>query len=308
MSCNTNVSENTGTDITPNQVIQKINNSENIQFVDKTITGNIDFTEIENIFVRSNAIGIAEINSAITFINCNFKDSIIAFEVVDEFATICYFNKPVTFINCTFDKNINFRQSTFKDNVEFSGCTFADETRFEGVFFNGNENNFRESTFEKLAKFTNATFSGDISFMNSVFNADAGFNNCFFDKNANFGACNYSEMANFGNIEVRGYFRANYSIYYKKAYFQDCIFNGKVEAVKINSKGDFVFAQNIFRNDANFNNSVFTGNFNFSKNLFIENKCSFEDIKVAKVSKIEIDDNKTLNSNLKSIDIEIISE
>jgi Pentapeptide repeats (9 copies) len=308
-SCNS--SETTSTisgEITGNNIISMINNQEKINFVDQTITGNIDFSAITNTYTKNPTIAICEINSPITFANCHFTDSIIGFKVAENYAYTANFMKPVTFINCTFDKNINFRQAVFNDVVEFSGCTFNDEARFEGSVFYANNTYFHESTFEKLAKFTNSSFYGDVSFMNAVFNSDAGFNNCFFNRNANFGACNYKEMANFGNIEVRGFFRMNYSIYKQKAYFQDCIFDGKIEAVKINSNSNFVFSRNACNSYVDFNNSAFSGIANLSENYFIEGKTNFDYIQKSVDCEIITADNKSISTSDVKIEFQIIVE
>lgn len=306
MSCSETES-NLG-EITGNKIISMINNQQKIDFVDQTITGNIDFSEITNTYTKNPTISICDINSPMTFVNCHFTDSIIGFKVAKNYAYTANFTKPVTFINCTFDKNINFRQAIFNDVVEFSSCTFNDEARFEGTVFYANNTYFHESTFEKLAKFTNSSFYGNVSFMNAVFNSDAEFNNCFFNRNASFGACNYYGMANFGNIEVRGFFRINYSIYKQKAYFQDCIFNGKIEAVKINSNSNFIFNKNTCNSYVDFNNSAFSGIANLSGNYFIEGKTNFEYIQKSDDCEITTTDNKSISTNEMKIEFQVIAE
>ena len=294
---NTATPKNIADNISANNIILKINNEENIEFVDKTINGNLDFSTISDTYTRNPTIAVAEINSSITFINCHFTDSIIGFKVANDYAYITNFKKNMTFIDCTFDKNINFRQAVFNDIVEFSRCIFKDEVRFEGAVFYANNTYFHESTFEKLAKFTNASFYGDVTFMNAIFESDASFNNSFFNKNGNFAGCNYSEMANFGNIEVRGFFRINYSIYEQKVYFENCTFFGKIEAVKINSKSNFYFCKNDCRSFADFNTSIFDGKINISENFFITETTNFQDITISENCEVENQNNKSLNTN-----------
>jgi len=304
--CNSSETKVNAGEISSKYIITKINKTENIEYVDKTITGVLDFSTISNKYTRNPAIEVAEINSAITFVNCHFTDSIIGFRVADAYADITKFTKSVTFIKCTFDKAVLFRQNEFNDIVEFSNCTFNDETRFEGVSFNNNNVYFHETTFEKRTKFTNATFSGNVTFMNAVFNSNFDFNNVHVKQNANFSACNFKMQANFGNTGIDGFLRLNYSIFDKKAYFQNCFFFGAIEAVKIVSKENFIFSRNTCYSYVNFENSNFSNNVEFSNNYFFKGKTTFENMTKSDSTIVNQENNHIFTDEIIHFDFKIL--
>ncbi len=278
-SCKTESKPKVSDEVQAEKIIEKINKSQNIEYVAKKISGNLDFTKSTSRYSQSAQIGVIDINSALTFINCTFTDSIIGFSTEDKFAYLSNFNKTVTFINCTFEKPVLLRQNRFKDIVEFTNCHFDENTHFEGSTFSGDNTYFKENIFNKNARFTNTNYYGNVIFMNNGFASNAYFNNCFFNRNSNFSSSSFSSTVTFENSEFRGFWRLNYSVFSKKAYINNCKLDGKLDAVKIISKENFIFSENKCNDKIIFEQSTFRGRFEFANNNLFEEKNIFEDAK-----------------------------
>lgn len=290
-SCNkNNFAKNT---IDAISIINQINKGENIELVDKTISGKLDFTTIKKKHRKSPFIFVTYVPVSITFVNCTFTDSISAYKEAEKFAYITEFQGSVTFLKCTFEKSVNFRQTNFIGDIDFSGSTYNEDLKFVGTYFLGQNNYFRDSKFNANAQFSNSNFVGDVIFMNSMFSNKAEFNNCYFSKNVNFSSCTYSKVANFENIYVNGYFKTNYNVYNDKVFFTNCKFNGRLEMVKINSKLNFNFSNNICNDFVNMNAAFFDGIFTFEHNLFNYVKNDFEKIATSETCKTQITNNLT---------------
>jgi hypothetical protein len=104
--------------------------------------------------------------------------------------------------------------------------------------------------------------------MNNVFWNIAAFNNCYFNRNVNFSSCNFKQTANFENNEVRGFFKANYSVFADKTLFYNSKFFGLVQFYKINSKKNFVFSKNTSFDKTDFNQAFFDGTLQIKENSF----------------------------------------
>ena len=172
LGCNTQTSNNFGDEVTAEQIVEMINTQQNVLLVDKTIKGNLDFTKTNNKYARTQNVIIADIESSITFVRCEFEDSITAFtsdkETKKGYLTI--FEKNLTFSECVFREEVNLRQVEIKGLANFSKSTFEKTASFEGAVFRHHKNFFNNSTFNGEAKFTHSSFYGQVTFMNAVFN------------------------------------------------------------------------------------------------------------------------------------------
>ncbi len=300
LSCNSQ--KNNGKDKTDSNIILKyIQQGKDVFLANKKINGIIDFSDIPLSYSQTQKIAIIEINSALTFINCKFSDSIKIFAPKENHAYITHFNKPVTFINCEFSGHFNFRQAVFNNEVIFAQCKFNDEAHFEGVVFNTHNIDFKETSFNAKAKFTSSEFYGNLNFMSSKFYANAEFNNCFFNRNVNFASCDFKKLANFANIETRGYFKANYSIFSDKAYFNNAVFYKEVNFVKISSKKNFVFTKNNCLNKVDFSNAYFDNNLTLKNNIFKTGFTEFNNVEITDSCKTITNDNKIFNFELMEV-------
>ncbi len=276
------------------KIARIINKKKAIVFVDKNISSTIDFTRNKNKYTQTPSLEISDIQSPLTFVNCKFSDSIIAFRIHKNYATKTTFNKTITFINCKFSKYLNFRQSEFKEAVIFVNCTFSGEAHFEGSIFKGIQNEFKESSFEKICNFNSTNFSGNANFMNCVFYSNANFSNARFKEDVNFSACNFQDLTIFQNTLFKGETRFNYTVFDKKTFFINCQFEGNTKFHKIISKQNFRFERNICAKKFDLSSATFYTNFIFKDNHFNHLEFNLKKTNISDSCKTQIKNNYEL--------------
>ena len=186
-------------------IIESIRDGEAVQFQYKTITNDLDFTELcdkdsalpeKEETVMEKVLGIfvdinieenqevqCDIEVQIEFIDCTFQDRVVGW-VNDEENAISY-------------------NAVFQDKVEFSNCNFKDEFLFKYSKFNG-KTNFSENKFKKAALFKYADFIQSVSFAKSIFSKEANFKYTSFPQRANFSGSHFNNTANFKYTTIDG--------------------------------------------------------------------------------------------------------
>jgi len=137
---------------------EQLKNGTNIYFENKTISTDLNFTNLLQPVVESNGINRCYVNSAITFKQCTFKGKITGYATDQSGkSTMTYFQKSVTFIDCIFEDDINLRGAIFSAPANFQGCSFVKKADFQECHFYTdallNETKYREEAF-----FQNAVF------------------------------------------------------------------------------------------------------------------------------------------------------
>ncbi len=223
--------------------LQNAQKNKNIVFVNQTFDEKIDFTQLKA-HIISKGLKVVDVKANITFINCRFKDSVIAFGQKGNFTIQTVFEGNLTFENCYFEKPVIFRQSKFYKDVKFKSDTFAGEVSFEGGIFLMPVN-FSENIYKKAAKFTSANFKSKVNFMNSNFEDLANFNNANFRDIVNFSASKFYGYTNFYNLTTED-FLINYSHFYGLTFFNNGRFSGRAEFIKIQADSIFEMKNNLF--------------------------------------------------------------
>lgn len=138
----------------------------------------------------------------------------------------------------------NFRGAEFGDNFSFAFCKFGAFPDFSKSKF-GAWANFEYSEFGTHARFSNTTFGPSANFSFSSATGEIYFSN------ASFGEC-----ARFENVR------------YRKAYFQNSVFESHVSFDNANLKDSPIFMYAEFGNSASFRDVHFGSNTNFSQCTF----------------------------------------
>jgi len=282
--------------IESDKIIQQLNRNMDIQLEGKTISDDLDFTKIDNKYIISKGLSVAEIKNSITFVDCKFEGKIIGFDISDKIGYTTYFDKNLTFINCQFMDSVNFRQITVNSLVNFSQSTFNSLATFEGAVFKNANNYFVETTFKKEAKFTKSFFYGYVSFMNSIFRNIEYFKNSVFYGDAVFSACKFNGYTDFSNINFVSDFSINYSTFSDVLYFTSSVFQKDAEFNKIETDSTAQFKDNLFYGNTKFNNSTFKNNTLFKNNYFALGNPQTNNI--AKSGTFEIDSSYTFTKNI----------
>ncbi|MDP5106753.1 MAG: pentapeptide repeat-containing protein [Polaribacter sp.] len=147
------------------------------------------------------------IDVKISFINCTFKDDVLAY-IPDEdsgYTFTASFDDETIFKNCNFEKKAMFKYSRFKSTTDFSGTNFKDDSTFKYAKFDNNIN-FSNTKFDEIATFKYANFNRNVSFYGSEFLDSAIFKYTKFNSGVSFKNTKFKEDLNIKYMNVTGDF------------------------------------------------------------------------------------------------------
>ena len=127
-------------------IMKDIKAGKSISYQDATISGTLDFTYMDEAMKKlpskrknswwgnNNSNEVKKlIEVKISFINCTFKDDVLAY-IPDEdsgYTFTANFEDITIFKNCNFKGKAMFKYSRFERDSDFSGSTFDDDTTFK---------------------------------------------------------------------------------------------------------------------------------------------------------------------------------
>ncbi|WP_158838022.1 pentapeptide repeat-containing protein [Polaribacter sp. L3A8] len=147
------------------------------------------------------------IDVRISFINCTFKNDVLAY-IPDEASGLTYtasFEDETIFKNCIFKHKAMFKYSRFERNTDFSGTSFNDDSTFKYAKFD-NKISFSNTIFNEIATFKYAKFSNNVSFYNALFKDTATFKYTNFSNGVSFNNTTFKEDLNIKYMKVSGDF------------------------------------------------------------------------------------------------------
>lgn len=183
-------------------ILKSIDEGKAVSYRGVEIVGALDLTTIQDKVPDKNnkrsrnstKVYWYHVRSALNFVDCSFKDDVIAYFHDDKKNEThnAVFHAAVSFQGCEFQGMSEFKYSKFHKGADFSKTTYTDE-----------------------ALFKYAEFSTEVSFANSVFSNDANFKYTTFPENVDFGNVKFQNHANFK------YTKFPHGVSFKNAIFQD---------------------------------------------------------------------------------------
>ncbi len=257
------------TQVKAEDIIKQINEGKTVKYENVTITGDLDFTQLDDITEddprgrrrdrtsssdrsrstddRSRRSGtLTRIISRATSGNYSSTNSLS-----------CNVKVPVSFINCIFKGDVIGYYSDEREN-EIYNVVFHEDADFTGTEFS-RFSEFKYAKFYKEAKFKGATFNDIAFFKYAEFSTPMDFTEVKFDDDADFKYAFFPDKVDF----TSAYFR-------KEAIFKYTVFPEGVSFEKVNFRGhaDFKYAQfyeplnfdeTEFRRDPDFKNTKING-------------------------------------------------
>ncbi|WP_218598652.1 pentapeptide repeat-containing protein [Polaribacter sp. NJDZ03] len=143
----------------------------------------------------------------ISFINCTFKDDVLAYipDKESELTFTASFENETIFKNCIFEHKAMFKYSRFEKNTDFSGSTFKDDSTFKYAKFDS-KINFTNTTYYEIATFKYAKFNSNVSFKDAIFKEVATYKYTQFLDGVSFKNTNFKEDLNIKYMKVSGEF------------------------------------------------------------------------------------------------------
>jgi hypothetical protein len=207
--------------IEASDIMKIIKEGKSISYQDATIVGVLDFTFMDDAIDKlpnkkksswwntGNSTNNVKkmIDIKVSFINCSFKDDVLAY-IPDEdsgYTFTASFEEEVIFKNCEFERKAMFKYSHFEKDTDFSGSIFNDDSTFKYAKFD-KKISFSNTTFDELATFKYAQFSRNVSFSESTFKDTATFKYTKFKEGVSFKNTNFEEDLNIKYMNVTGNF------------------------------------------------------------------------------------------------------
>lgn len=194
--------------ISADRIIEMINNGQNVSLSNQSITGVLDFTDLDDT-ENTNKLGSwlggnqqyeSEVDVTLSFYNCIFEDDVLAFYSKNDDSHIAHFSEEVIFENCQFLQESSFKYSEFSENVSFAGCIFKEKANFKYANFDENVD-FSSAMFMRSADFKYAEIPENISFSAAIFEENADFKYTEFDRGADFSNSIFKDRVDFKYTE-----------------------------------------------------------------------------------------------------------
>lgn len=206
------------TRVNASEIIAKINRGEAVTYKNAEIVGVLDLTRLDNMRLEKKADGknstdeyISTVKVPLTFIDCTFKDDVLAYynpdnediKILNRKKEVynTNFDKAVRFENCVFEGYSAFKYSKFKEDVSFAGSNFRHEANFKYIKFSKSAD-YSTAKFAEEANFKYVTFPEQTSFGNASFKREANFKYAKFSGDADFKAADFRGLANFKYTKV----------------------------------------------------------------------------------------------------------
>ncbi|OFY35381.1 MAG: hypothetical protein A2W91_08160 [Bacteroidetes bacterium GWF2_38_335] len=246
-ACNSASEEAASGNVTADKIIKDLNKGKPVYLKDAVISGDLDFTLVDNKNIESADAYRVYINQSVTFNNCTFEGKVTGIKVDDK--SIKYFTcfeKNMTFYKCKFKKEVDFTEASARGIVNFSGSSFEEKAVFEGFSFQFKENYFSDVFFKNEARFHRISVNGSINFLKTTFEGKTSFQKACVLGSFQAGGAGFKLYADFSSMDVL-----------REAIFNTAIFKDKA-----------IFNNVVFRDRAEFNNAVFNDNAGFKKTDF----------------------------------------
>lgn len=192
LSC-TNAMNGDDSTISSADVLKKIKAGKTVTFERKTITGDLDFTQVDA-NSGAGAFTPVYVECELNFLGCTFEGEVRGYAAGEGVkGAYCVFERNVCFDGCTFAKDVSLNQADYRGRFAFTQCTANGKADFSG------------SRFAQSATFTKSIFHGDAFFVSSVFGGRATFFGATFDKAFNVQFCRFGDITMFADASFKGY-------------------------------------------------------------------------------------------------------
>lgn len=203
--------------VSANEIMAAVKSGKSVTYSNATIVGELDFTFMDEALdklpkrkrwwnSKTNKVE-KQIESSISFVNCTFKDDVLAYIPDDDsgYTFTANFENKAIFKNCTFERKAMFKYSEFERDASFEGSSFNRESTFKYAEFNKSIS-FKNTSFEESATFKYAKFYRNVSFEKAVFQETATFKYAKFKDGVSFNNTRFEEDLNLKYTKVTGDF------------------------------------------------------------------------------------------------------
>jgi predicted metal-binding protein len=214
------------TRIDAREIIRLINEGKPVRYENATITGKLDFTQLENRKLQVQGMQklqkevqkhyISRVEVPVTFVGCTFAGDVIGYHA-DNTANELYqadFSENATFENCTFQQASAFKYSHFEKGLSFAGSTFGQLALF------------KYTRLARYADFSRTRFRNGADFKYVKFTEGVTFAQATFEEDADFKYASFSEKSSLRNARFKGFANMKYTAFDRDTDLSGTAFDG----------------------------------------------------------------------------------
>ena len=273
-------------EIYASEILKLINKGEPVQFYDKIILDDLDFSEAKETSISSVSSVQKTVHSNILFVNCVFMGKIAASGLEKKMQKVVSFEKNVTFFKCDFRGEVNFESTLFNGNIDFSQSVFRNTTSFNEITAFGKKNLFTDIVSESSFNMINVLIHGNINFMNAKFQSNVSFQSMTVNA-LQFSNAVFDKKADFSNMVVHKNSFFNYVTCHENLFFPFSKFYGDADFLNSSFEHEADFSGSFYYGKTRFNNSVFKGDAVFLNSVFIQSP-EMENTTLGKAVEIQV--------------------
>ncbi len=239
--------------ISANKIIAQINDGVDVSLTGVTITGDLDFTRInDRQETQKGNSGNQQhwkyhVRSSLSFVDCTFEGDVWGFRIEEKNrwggsgpAHMADFHESVLFKNCKFEEDVNFKYSHFHDKADFPKAVFEE---YAG---------FKYTKFDESADFRKMQVDGDANFKYTDFDEHVNMSGAIFKDFADFKYTKFPRGADLSNV-----------VFEDDSVFKYAEFPRGVDMANTSFRRDADFKYTKFSNPSNFEGTDFGNSADF---------------------------------------------
>jgi hypothetical protein len=254
--------------ISAGDILEMIAKGEQVYLDGKTITGTLDLTTLANPATETEKMKRAYINGAITFINCTFLETVTGFATSGDNYTTVSFERGISFINCTMNKELNLREALCYGPVNLKGSKIttliAEGAKFYSTFTGSYMEVFRDTRLQ------NAYFNNTVIIMNGKFAGTTSFQGCHFNQDAQLNNITVTGYSDFTNLFSNTGFFVNYGVFNGKFVLNNSNLNNRAEFIGSTFNDETTLNNCSFNGTCKLNKAVVNASFTINNSFFLK--------------------------------------
>jgi hypothetical protein len=281
LSCTQNVPGNGKEEVIASNIIKILNKDQTVHFENNIITGDLDFSQVENKTKVHSTLCQSVIKVAVSFTNCQFKGRVICTGKSDGITYQSVFMQNLIFNNCEFNSIADFQSVTVFGNVSFTGCMFIDLALFNSFYAHAKTTYFGQITAEKDFSLQDALFLGSCDFFKGHFKGVISFQGSRFDGLFNFSAVQCDSRADFSKVRFNNNCNFNYTVFAGIVRFNQMRSLGTTDFIQVQFNKDALFTNALFYDNCKFNEAKVAAGFDFTSTIFYRSAPVLDKIEIA---------------------------
>ena len=227
-------------------ILKKLAKGETVVYSGKKITGVLDFTKAGRAKAVHLNLARTRIAGGVTFHECTFEDSVIAFrqDPLGGYATS--FGQNLSFLKCQLKQGLDLSSSQVGGDFNFVESICYGPLKVNTALLEGKRNSLSYSKFIGKVQINNSLVIGDLRVMEAEFRDKLSARRSDFRGDLVFGRCLFPQGADMTANRFRDRFRLVFGQMGNQTTLQHSVFGGEVDISGTKSDSLFVLSHNTF--------------------------------------------------------------